>query len=156
MPSLKSDKNNSTRIIFTIISIIKVNIVNICIKNTHSITNKYGITRIFFKVEYIFIRSEIIMIRNNSVTHFLSFILIRNIKKCKKTFTKSFITHFLSLLAFRNKLYCRRMSIGNFITHFFRLENINNPSTNPFLFLVELSLLSTRAFSKLHFFFLSL
>ena len=32
-------------------------------------------------------------------------------------------------------------------------ENNNNPSTNPFLFLVEISLFSTRAFSKLHFFF---
>ena len=34
--------------------------------------------------------------------------------------------------------------------------NNNNPSTNPFLFPVELLLFSTRAFSKLHFFFFSL
>ena len=33
------------------------------------------------------------------------------------------------------------------------IENNYNPSTNPFLFLVELLLFSTRAFSKLHFFF---
>ena len=38
----------------------------------------------------------------------------------------------------------------------FYIENNYNPSTNPFLFLVGLSLFSTRAFSKLHFFFLSL
>ena len=31
-------------------------------------------------------------------------------------------------------------------------ENNYNPSTNPFLFHVELSLFSTRAFSKIHFF----
>ena len=36
---------------------------------------------------------------------------------------------------------------------FNKAENNNNPSTNPFLFLVELSLFSTRAFSKLQFFF---
>ena len=32
------------------------------------------------------------------------------------------------------------------------IENNYNPSTNPFLFLVELSFFCTRAFSKLHFF----
>ena len=32
------------------------------------------------------------------------------------------------------------------------IENNYNPSTNPFLFFSELSLFSTRSFSKLHFF----
>ena len=39
IPSQTSDKNNSIRIIFLIIS-IKINIIKVCIKNIHSITNK--------------------------------------------------------------------------------------------------------------------
>ena len=53
MLSQKSDKNNSIRIIFIKI-IIKISI-NIFIKNTHFFTRKNDITRIFIKVEYIFI-----------------------------------------------------------------------------------------------------
>ena len=34
---------------------------------------------------------------------------------------------------------------------YFHIENNYNPSTNPLLFLVELLLCSTRAFSKQHF-----
>ena len=54
MPRLKSDKNSSIRIIFIKI-IIKNNIIKIYIKNTNFITRKYKITRIFIKIEYIFI-----------------------------------------------------------------------------------------------------
>ena len=53
MPSQKCDKNNNLKIIF-IKFIIKINIININIKNTHSSTIKYGITRTLIEVEYIF------------------------------------------------------------------------------------------------------
>ena len=49
----KSDMNNSFRVISIIISIVKFNIIKIHTKNTHSIISKYGITRIFIKMEYI-------------------------------------------------------------------------------------------------------
>ena len=55
MASQKSDKNNSIKIIFLIISITKINIIKIYIKNTHSIPIKYSIIRIFSKIEYIFV-----------------------------------------------------------------------------------------------------
>ena len=54
MPSRKSDMNNCIRIIF-IKTIIKINIIKIYIKNTHFITTKYNITRIFIKIECIVI-----------------------------------------------------------------------------------------------------
>ena len=54
MPSQKYDLNNSLRIIFIKI-IIKINIIKIYMTNTHFITRKSNITRIFIKVEYIFI-----------------------------------------------------------------------------------------------------
>ena len=54
MPSQKSDMNNSIRIVFIKI-IINLSIIKIYINNTHFITRKYDITRIFTKVEYIFI-----------------------------------------------------------------------------------------------------
>ena len=56
MPRQKSDMNDSSRVIFIIISIIKVNnIIKIYTKNTHFITRKYDITRAFIKIEYIII-----------------------------------------------------------------------------------------------------
>ena len=58
MSSQKSDKNNSIRVIFMKI-IIKINIIKIYINNTHLITRKFDITRIFIKEEYIFICVEI-------------------------------------------------------------------------------------------------
>ena len=54
MPSQNSDRNNSIRIIF-IKFIIKADIIKIYIKNTHFITRKYDITRIFIKIQYIVI-----------------------------------------------------------------------------------------------------
>ena len=54
MQSKKSDKNDSIQIIFIKI-IIEINFIKIYIKNTHSITIKYNITRTFIKIEYIFI-----------------------------------------------------------------------------------------------------
>ena len=71
MPSQKYDMNNSFRIIFIIRSIVKVNIVKACSKNSYSITRKYGITRIFNKVEYL-----IICVR--SIKKFLIVLLVRN------------------------------------------------------------------------------
>ena len=53
VPNQNSDKNNSIVIIFINIT-IKINI-KIHIKNTHFITRKFDITRIFIKLEYIFI-----------------------------------------------------------------------------------------------------
>ena len=67
MPSQKSDNNNSITIIF-IKTIIEINIIKISIKNTHFFTNKYGVTRIFIKVEYIFICIQSIKIFFN---HFI-------------------------------------------------------------------------------------
>ena len=55
MPSQKSDMNDSIRIIFILISNVNHNIIKIYIKNTHYVTNKYNIFRIFIKIEYIFI-----------------------------------------------------------------------------------------------------
>ena len=49
VPSQRSDMNNSFKIIFMKISIIKVNIIKIYTKNTHFITWKCDITRIFIK-----------------------------------------------------------------------------------------------------------
>ena len=46
--------NNSIKIIFIKI-IIKINIIKIYVKNTLFITRTYDITRIFIKLEYIFI-----------------------------------------------------------------------------------------------------
>ena len=54
IPSQKSDKNDSTKIVLIKI-ILKINIIKIYIEYTHLITIKYGITRTFIKVEYIFI-----------------------------------------------------------------------------------------------------
>ena len=71
MPSQKSDMNNSVRIIFIIISIFKVNIIKIYIKNTHSIINRCDITRIFIKIEYIFICGQ-------AVKSFLIILLVTN------------------------------------------------------------------------------
>ena len=57
IPNQKSDKNNTIRIIF-IKFIIKINIIKININITHFIIIKYSITRIFIKIEYIFIRIQ--------------------------------------------------------------------------------------------------
>ena len=51
----KSDMSNSTRIIFIKISIVKVNPIKTYIKNTYFIKTKCNTTKIFFKIEYIFI-----------------------------------------------------------------------------------------------------
>ena len=51
------------------------------------------------------------------------------------------------------KNYRRDLRVGfSVYAKFQESENDDNPSTNPFLFLAELSLFSTRAFSKLHIF----
>ena len=52
MPSQKSDMNNSIRIIFIKIFIAKVNAIKIYLKNTHFITIKYNINKIFIKTVY--------------------------------------------------------------------------------------------------------
>ena len=52
---------------------------------------------------------------------------------------------------FKCSVFCWRCIETNPWRWTFKLKIIS-PSTNPFLFLVELSLFSTRAFSKLHFF----
>ena len=57
MPSQKSDKNNSIRIIISKV-IVKVNVIKIYIKNTHFMKRKYNITRIFIKVTYIIICAQ--------------------------------------------------------------------------------------------------
>ena len=161
MPSQKSDKNDSIRIIFIKIS-IKINI-KIYTENTHFITTKCDISRIFTKIEYILICIQNSIkffnhftcnkpIRNKfqccwksstassnitylsgqytikegssetTLTHFLSFILIRNRIKYKKTSVNCFITHCLSLIPFRNKFYFRRISLNSFITHVLSLS----------------------------------
>ena len=55
MPKQKSDMINSIRIISINIIIAKVNAIKIYIKNTNFIEIKYNITKIFIKIEYIFI-----------------------------------------------------------------------------------------------------
>ena len=64
--------------------------------------------------------------RNNTVTHFFGYILIRILIKYKKTSIDCLITHLLSHKAFENKFYCRRISIDRFITHFFNLIAFRN------------------------------
>ena len=49
------------------IIVIKVNIVKIYVNNTHFISRKYNITRIFIKVEYVFIPLQS---RKKSFNHF--------------------------------------------------------------------------------------
>ena len=56
MQSHKSHMNNSFRIILIKIILVKINIIKIYTNNTHFITRKCAITRIFFKKEYIIIR----------------------------------------------------------------------------------------------------
>ena len=51
MPNQTSDMNSFFMINFIIISIIKVDIIKIYIKNSHFITKKWRITRIFIKIE---------------------------------------------------------------------------------------------------------
>ena len=70
-PSLKSNMNNSCRIIPIKINIIKVNIINIYTKNTHFMTEKCDITRIFINKDYI-------ILENNSWSSFLIILLITN------------------------------------------------------------------------------
>ena len=48
-------QNVSNSRFFFKITIVKINIIKIFIKNTYFITRKYDITRIFTKIEYIFI-----------------------------------------------------------------------------------------------------
>ena len=78
MLSQKSDKNNSIRIIFIKI-IIKINIIKINMNNTHFILIKYKITRIFIKIEYIFI---CILISKKFLNHFTCNRPIRNKFQC--------------------------------------------------------------------------
>ena len=55
MSSQNSNKNDSIRNMFRLISIVKFNVIKIYIKNAHSITKKFDITRIFIIVESFFI-----------------------------------------------------------------------------------------------------
>ena len=55
MSIIKSDMNNSLRIIFIKTNIIKATIIKTYTKNTHLITWKCNITRIFITKEYIII-----------------------------------------------------------------------------------------------------
>ena len=55
MPSQNSNKNDSIRNMFRLISIVKFNVIKIYIKNAHSITKKSDITRIFIIVDSFFI-----------------------------------------------------------------------------------------------------
>ena len=57
MSSQKSDKSYSIRIIFIKI-IININIINIYIKNPHFIIIKYNITKIFIKIDQIFVSTQ--------------------------------------------------------------------------------------------------
>ena len=50
MPSQKSDKDNSIRIIF-IKTVMQINIIKIYTENAHFIKTKCGITRIFIKIK---------------------------------------------------------------------------------------------------------
>ena len=54
MASQKSDANNRISIIFIKV-FIKINLMQVYNKNTHFVTRKYNINRIFIKIEYIFI-----------------------------------------------------------------------------------------------------
>ena len=56
--SHKSGMGNGFRIVFVKINIIKANIINIYATNTHFITKKCDITRIFIKKEYIIITNK--------------------------------------------------------------------------------------------------
>ena len=91
--SQKSDKNNSMRIIFIKI-IININIIKIYTKSTHFITTKCGITRIFIKIEYIFIWVKSSM---KFFNHFTCNKPIRNRFQCCYKTIDSYITFSLSL-----------------------------------------------------------
>ena len=73
MPSQKSDMNNSFRIIFIIINTIRLILIRFTLytKNTHFITRKYGVSKIFVNIEYI-------MIAYKAVTSFLFILLVTN------------------------------------------------------------------------------
>ena len=90
------------------------------------VENHQQLYRIYFlsliSIEVIFHHQRII--RNSFIKHFLSFTLIRNGIKFKRTSINSFNTHLLSLVALKNKLYCRRKNIiDSFITHYLSLSN---------------------------------
>ena len=123
MPNQKSYKNNSIRIIFPIISIIEINIIKTYTKNTHFITTKCNITKIFIKVEYniICIQSSkkffnYFLVTNQLLTNFnaarqsstalshIFLILIRNISYWKRIFKNNTVTHFLCFKLIRNRV----------------------------------------------------
>ena len=97
MSSQKSDKSNSIRIIFIKV-IININIIKININNTYFIIIKYSITRIFIKLEYIFICMQS---RKTFFNHFTCDKPIKNKFQCCYRIIKSFITHFLSYIFIR-------------------------------------------------------
>ena len=93
--------NNSARITFIKIITIKANAIKIYIKNTHFITIKHYITRIFIKVWYILICIQI---------------------------SKKLFSHSTCNKPFGNKIWCWEKIINSFITHLLSLILIWNIS----------------------------
>ena len=105
MPSQKYDKDNSVKVVFIKI-VIKINILKIYIKNTLFITRKCNITRIFIKLEYIFI---CVQSSKNVFNHLTCNKPIRNKFQCCWRIINSFITHSLSFTFFRTIYYEKRI-----------------------------------------------
>ena len=101
MPSQRSDKNYSIRIIFIKI-ITEVNITKININNIYFITVKYNITRIFLKIEYIFICMQI---SKKLLIHLTCNEPVGNMFQCCYRIRNSFVTHFLSYIFIKTKYY---------------------------------------------------
>ena len=91
-------KSLTIKVIYIKIITVKVNAIEIYIKNTHFITIKYNITKIFIKIEYIFI---CIQSSKKLLYHFACNKPIENKIQCWKKIINSFNTHFLSYIFIR-------------------------------------------------------
>ena len=134
-PGHKSDMNNSFRIMFIKINIIKVSIIKIYTKNTVFVTRECEVTRIFIKKSISLSWNKalwsffiIVFVTNQSRTNFnagrissksLSHIFgVFYLSRQNFSIRNSLITHFFSLISIRNKIKYKMTSINSFNTHF--------------------------------------
>ena len=98
------------------VEITKVQLVSMLQENHQQLHQSFP--ELFIYQDNILIKR---IFRNNSVTRFFSFILIRNRIRYRKASINCFNTYFFSHKAFMKNFYWRRISIDNFITHFWVL-----------------------------------
>ena len=126
---------------------MRVNIIKISTKNTHLITIKCEVARIFLKktissleniTSSMFLINFFVTIQSGTncnagrksisifITHFLGLIYIRTIFQLKMVFRNSIITHFLTLTSIGNRVKHKRTNTNNLINHFLSLIAFKN------------------------------